>query len=326
LLDTGCVQCHAVRGERLPGVIGTDVAGIAARINPDWFREFLLNPASLKKRTRMPTFFPNGRSGNRTVLNGNVDQQIAALWGYVNDPGKLPLPEKIIAGKIHNFEIKPRDRPVVLRTFMKNAGPHAIAIGFPQGVHVAFDAENVVLAQAWRGRFLDAHGTWFDRFTPLAEPLGKDVVNFTTSPLFGTLTAEDSPWPVDGSETPYRFRGYRLDKAGIPTILYQYKTLLISDRFEPVAGKHLQRTITLTRQSPPESKLAIPIWMLAHSGKLTAAGKDGQTDSHGLTVRLLTKQPVGAIVRESKNRTEWIVPFAVTDKTTVKLRYEWPEK
>jgi mono/diheme cytochrome c family protein len=178
LFDTGCVQCHPVRGEHLPGVVGIDLAGVDQRIRPQWFHDFLLNPAALKTRTRMPTFFPDGRGADPNMLDGDAGRQIAALWAYIRNIEKHPLPQKILDGKAHDFELIPDKRPLLIRTFMKEAGTHAIAVGFGQKVHFALDAEVVRPAQAWRGRFLDAHGTWFDRFTPLAMPLGEDVVGF----------------------------------------------------------------------------------------------------------------------------------------------------
>ena len=34
-----------------------------------------------------------------------------------------------------------QDRPLLLRTFMPDAGSRAVAVGFPKGVSVAFDAQ-----------------------------------------------------------------------------------------------------------------------------------------------------------------------------------------
>ncbi len=184
LFDLGCVQCHPLQGERLPGVVGIDLAEIDKRVRPEWFRAFLLDPAGLKQRTRMPTFFRNGQSSSPDVLSGNVDQQIASLWVYLKEINKHGMPAKIEQGRAHDFELVPEQRPIILRTFMEHAGPQAIAVGFPDQLHLAFDAESVRIAQFWKGRFLDAHGTWFNRFTPPAKPLGSDVVNFPVAGAF----------------------------------------------------------------------------------------------------------------------------------------------
>ena len=44
LLDTGCVQCHPLRGDALPGVVGTDLEGIACSLSG--FTTFCLIPES----------------------------------------------------------------------------------------------------------------------------------------------------------------------------------------------------------------------------------------------------------------------------------------
>ena len=110
LLDMGCVQCHPVRGHALPGVAGIDLAKVGGRIQSAWFDEFLRNPVSVKPRTRMPTFFAAG-SENRDVLSGNVDQQIAAIWMYLNDADQHPLPEKIEQARSRSFEVVPHEQP-----------------------------------------------------------------------------------------------------------------------------------------------------------------------------------------------------------------------
>ena len=249
LLDLGCVQCHPMRGEHLPGVVGVDLAGIEDRIQPWWFREFLLNPAELKSRTRMPTFFPDGRSSVPTVLDGDVKRQVASIWAYLKDIDRQRLPERLATSKVHNFELVPNERPILLRTFMQGAGTHAIAVGFPQKVHLSFDAEAVRVAQAWRGRFVDAHGTWFDRFTPPAVPLGDDVVSFPAGVPFAFLTEAKESWPVavgrrcglSISWLPARSRN------GVPTFLYRFSQFEIEDRFEPAAARQLTRKLQIRR-------------------------------------------------------------------------------
>lgn len=230
LIDTGCIQCHSLRGESLPGVVGVDLAGVTSRVHPDWFRQFLLNPAKLKKRTRMPTFFPEGKSSNPKLLDGDVDRQIASLWNYLHAGEKAKLPDKILAARSQDFELIPKEKPILLRTFMKDAGTHAIAVGFPDKVHYSFDAEKCRLVNAWRGRFLDAYGTWFVRFTPPADPLGGNRIEFPAGVLF---TKDD--W--ERSTTPkYEFKGYEFDKDRIPTYFYQYGDFEVKEYIKPHKG------------------------------------------------------------------------------------------
>lgn len=323
LMDQGCVQCHAFRGESLPGVVGVDLEGITQRVQPQWFQDFLLNPGDLKPRTRMPTFFPNGQSQNKQVLDGNTDRQIAAMWAYLKELDRQPLPEKIEQVRSQNYELKPVDKPIVLRTFMKEAGTHAIAVGFPQKVHLAFDAETAQLAAAWRGRFLDAQGTWFSRFTPPAEPLGEKFLTFPTALPLAHLESAEQPWPkLDPLNPPYQFRGYRLDKQGVPTFLYRFGEYDIQDRIEPGKKQTLHRRLTITQRQP--NAKSDKLWFRPLAGKTLKRvnGSEYQTES-GLTV--MVSQPLGEagkIVR-SQSTTAWVIPLPVDTETTIEIQYDW---
>ena len=106
-----------------------------------------------------------------------------------------------------------------MRTFMQGVGTHAILVGFPAGVHLAYDGREARPALAWRGRFFDAYGTWFSRFAPFEKPLGDSVVQ----------------WPAPGGPPEQRrFEGYRLDAAGIPTFLFSIGAVMVEERFEAI--------------------------------------------------------------------------------------------
>ncbi len=242
LFNLGCVQCHPIKGEALPSVVGVEVGRVGARIRKSWFHDFLLNPASLKQRTRMPTFFAPG-SVNKEVLSGDVEKQIEALWAYLEDINNQPLPEKIETARRQNFELVPKDKPIVLRTFMQLAGTHAIAVGFPEQVNYAFDSESVRLAELWSERFLDAQGIWNDRFSPPSVPLNSRRIPLPTGPDFALLPNKNAPWPelkldspAEPSEAIPVFAGYRLDKAGIPEFIYRAGAYTIKDRLVPKVG------------------------------------------------------------------------------------------
>ncbi len=307
LANTGCVECHPFRGESLPGVVGIDLAGINQRVHPRWFYEFVLNPLTYRERTRMPTFFPNGKSNRQDLLEGDVPRQLAALWAYLEHLDREPLPEKIETVRAANFELSPEERPIVLRTFMRDAGTHAIAVGFPQGVHYAFDAEQVRPAVAWKGRFLDARGTWFERFAPPADPLGEHHVNFPAGPLFRA----DSP-------RDYAFGGYRLDAAGVPTLLYRYGDCSIEDRLE-ATGDGLKRTIHVRTESPRHD-----IALRPHAAKkLARSGPSTYTDDQGLSVTVPANLAEAGSVHSVDEAQEWLIPLDVRDNQTLVLEYRW---
>lgn len=307
LANTGCVGCHAFRGETLPGVVGIDLNRITNRIRPRWFYDFVLNPSSVKERTRMPTFFPGGKSNRKDLLDGEVHQQISSLWAYLKNLDTEPLPEKIEEVRSANYELAPVERPIVLRTFMKTAGTHAIAVGFPEGVHFAFDAESVRPAVGWKTAFLDARGTWFERFAPPAEPLGDAQIAF---PPGGLL--------IEPQDAPYQFQGYRLDPAGVPTMLYQVGSVSVEDRIEPINKDALKRTITFKPNAPEQIRLRV------HAGnELTGKNASTYRDQQGLTVRLPETLADAAIIQDLAGQQQWIVPLRLDKKQSIVLEYTW---
>ncbi len=278
LLNLGCIQCHSVQQESLAGVTGVDLTSIHQRINPQWFRELLLKPGSKRPRTRMPEFFPGGKSTVPQVLGGDTEKQIAALWAYLAGATNQKLPARIEAQSKVDFELKPAGQPVTIRTFMKEAGTHAIATGFPQGVHYAFDADEVRLALAWKGRFLDAHGTWFNRFAPPADPLGDKQYTFAPGGLLAEFKQPMDAWPTaTGVKAGYRFRGYKLDKRRVPTLLYDFGEVKVSERIEPVTGG-LRRTLELRGNTKN-------LWLRIATGKQLQI-KDGKLHAGEATIEI----------------------------------------
>ncbi len=346
LMDAGCVQCHSFRGYALPGVVGVELDGIADRVQPDWFHDFVLQPGRLKPRTRMPTFFPDGKSQNMDVLDGDTELQLAAIWTYLKGLDRHPLPKKIDEARSQDYELRPEDRPIVLRTFMESAGTHAIAVGFPAGVHIAFDAEQTRIAAAWRGRFLDSQGTWFSRFTPPADPLGEEFVTLDAGPPLATLVSDDAPWPEFEANGPVdRFRGYRLDPEGVPTFRSTLGSISVDDRATPGPENGLSRVLTFrltdqtTRsgeqetppdQSTPPDQEASPetrpatVWLRALVDDAIDVVETGVAESSsGVRVEVRSDEAGRGRVRTSAGATEWLFPIRVRDGAKVEVTYRW---
>lgn len=323
LLDTGCVQCHPLRGDALPGVVGIDLQGIATRVHPQWFHDFLLDPGQLKSRTRMPTFFPGGQSQNRQILAGDTEQQIAAMWAYLKGLERYQLPPKIEQARSQDYELIPKDRPIVLRTFMDEAGTHAIAVGFPQRIHLAFDAEQVRFAHAWRGRFLDARGTWFERFAPPARPLGEKQINLPPGVPFAMFNNEQFPHPTfDAKDVTYQFLGYRLDKSGVPTFLYRFGRFDIEDHIQPTDDGQLSRRLTITDRTPEQSPASL--WLRGHVGRtLKYESPMSYTSDVGLTVSVSQNGERAGELNGLEGRIEWLIPLTIERKKSIEVRYRW---
>jgi len=177
----------------------------------------------------MPTFFGGGRSGIIEHFDGDADRQIQAMWAYLSQGEFLPLPEGLPDSG--SFVLEVADKPVVLRTFMKDVGVRAIAIGFPEQVHCAFDAERGKLIMIWEGQFLSAQGAWGGRGGTETNPEQGPAWLASPGPMFLVADAAPSSWPETIETDTVRFRGYSLDPDGYPTIHYD----LVGDESEIVS-------------------------------------------------------------------------------------------
>ncbi len=333
LMDTGCVQCHSFRGHALPGVVGVDLHDIGSRVQPKWLHDFLLDPGSLKPRTRMPTFFPEAKSQHPDILGGDVEQQLAAMAAYLGELANQPLPQKIEEARAQNFELVPTAKPIVIRTFMPVGGLHSIAVGFPEKWHFAFDAERCAVAEGWQGKFLDAESTWFDRFAKPVQPLGNAVISFPGGPAIGVLADKNSAWPATAEAAKVRFRGYELDSAGVPTFRYDVAAFEVTERIEPsiedgaVLGLHRILTAKNLTAEASQSKLWFRALVDKKPQQVTnrpASSRAALIGSNGLKVILLSNVPYGE-VRNMAGQTEWNIPFVfeVDQSATLELLYQW---
>lgn len=222
----GCITCHRWGEHASLGIEGLDLSNLGQRIQPGWLREYAVNPAAYRAGTLMPSFWPEGKAANRDILGGDSDKQIASIYSFAKSANGEPEGFPVTANGA--FEIIPKDRPIVQRTFMEGVGTHAILVGFPSGIHLAYDGKNARPALAWKGKFFDAYNTWFSRFAPFEKPLGDAVVK----------------WPVPSASTSdVRFEGYRLDAQGVPTFLLSVGGVRVEERFTGIENG-LHRTIT----------------------------------------------------------------------------------
>jgi len=217
----GCVNCHGVKGKRSLGAPVIDLTETVHRLLPAYFKEQLLDPQATQPGTLMPPMFA-GRKKR--------DQEIEQLWTYLKEVDQQRLPDGLL--KTEDFALKPgkTGRPIVFRTFMEKVGTQAIAVGFPEGVSIAFDAKGCRWRLAWRGKFLDAMTTWDDRYCHPAKVLGDQQKEI------------DSEWSFPKTEA--EFGGFVLDEKGRPTMLYTVGGVKWEDKVVP-DGKNVKRTVTI---------------------------------------------------------------------------------
>ena len=240
----GCITCHTLAGHKSLGIPAVDLAAMHERLRPGWFRELLLEPAKYQPGTRMPQFWLPGERIMPQIEGGDPRRQIDAVWNYLSLGTSMPLPEGLVveAGAYH---LDPSDRPILFGTFMKGVSPRTICVGYPQRLHVAYDAQANRLAKAWRGEFMDAKGTWHARAGMLEEPLGDDVVDAPPGDAIAVLRDADAAWP---SESEWRGAGIVRDDQGVPSF--------VTERIESDGTVSLRvRERALPRPRPGGAKL-----------------------------------------------------------------------
>lgn len=234
----GCVSCHGLKERKSLGVPVINLTQTVHRLQPEYFKELLLNPQATQPGTLMPPLFMGRKK---------ADQEIEMLWTYLKEIDQSRLPEGLL--QTGDYELKPEkgSRPVVFRTFLEGAGMQAVAVGYPQGLHVAFDSLEVRWALAWQGRFLDAMSTWEERAMTPAKPLGEKITVLPVRMPLAKLKNGTDSWPeVCGTSAGFEFKGYRIGRDGVPVFLYTVDGCRFEDVLQPAreAGK-FRRTVTV---------------------------------------------------------------------------------
>ncbi|MCX6848071.1 MAG: c-type cytochrome [Verrucomicrobia bacterium] len=204
-----CVSCHGMKDRKSLGPPVIRLTHTVERLQPEYFKELLLNPQATQTGTVMPPMF---------IGRKKADQEIESIWTYLREIEGQPLPEGLMSSA--DFELKPdaEKRVIIFRSFIEGVGTHAIGVGFPGGLNAAFDAKTSRWAILWKGRFLDAMSNYQDRSMPPIKPLGTAVKSM----------------PSASSERI--FGGYTLGKDGIPTFRYLENGQQIEDTLRPVKG------------------------------------------------------------------------------------------
>jgi len=270
-----CVNCHNFNGKPSPTNRGIDLMTSYQRLRPEWFRSFLLNPGALRPRIVMPTAWPDGIATHKKILDGNTDQQIAAIWFYMSLGRSAADPSGI---RVENTKLIVGDKAEVHRGRSRVAGYRGIAVGLPEKLSYAFNAETGTLSAIWQGDFVGVN--WQGQGSGDFQPAGIEIVTLAQDVSFAALSDEKAPWPlmpVMTKEAPinpdplypknvgYQFRGYTLDELGVPTFMYRSGSIEIMDR-AVAAGSAEQRQLkrVLQFESPDQQS----IWFRVLTGDI----------------------------------------------------------
>ena len=233
-----CVTCH--RWDQRPslGIDGMDLIHAKLRLRKEWLKPFLENPSKFLPNTLMPSFWPDGIAAHQAILKGDSERQIEAIIAFLRESQKPPQDYPL--NQPNTYELTPKNKPIIQRTFMEGVGTRAILVGFPQGIHMAYDAQKCGPALSWQGRFFDAYDTWFTRRMPFQRPLESNTHS----------------WPLP-DESNRLFRGYSLSSEGIPTFLHDRGKTRVKETFFIRSGT-LHRRLEWTPLSAPVPVIVHP--------------------------------------------------------------------
>ncbi len=228
-----CISCHVFKDYPAPGSPGPSLSDFARRLRYEWWRSYLQGPSRYKPGTRMPAFSIGRASNLPDVLGGDIYAQGDALWAWFSMREKMPVPKGLEAAG--QLKIDVGDRPVVLRSFLRNAGVKGIAVGLPVGIHYSFDGRTARLAEVWQGDFINATNVWAGRGGMQAEGQGPTL---WLPPPGPPLVVGDAPaaWPDDPLALGWKFLGYSLDAQGTPTFRTQVGDVTVRERIEASAS------------------------------------------------------------------------------------------
>jgi mono/diheme cytochrome c family protein len=323
-----CVACHRFNSKAANVNQGIELLTSYERLEPQWFNRYLRNPGAFRPRTVMPSAWPDGVSAFQSILDGDSDRQIEAIWYYLSLGTSAADPSGVRAV---STKLEVGDQAVVHRGRSRVAGFRGIAVGLPEKISYAFNAETGTLSAIWKGNFIGVNwsGQGSGDFNPASEPitLAQDV-------SFVSLADENTPWPllpVMTKEAPanpdplypknlgYQFRGYYLGPAAIPTFQYRSGTIQIEDRTVAVGdAPNLGLKRVLEFQSPEPQTL----WFRALVGDIRS-----QSDRIFQIGRLQLSIPaIPAKLRslsDEPKRSELLLRLEIPQgKSTLELVYE----
>ncbi|MFM9963431.1 MAG: hypothetical protein ACKV2Q_19660 [Planctomycetaceae bacterium] len=270
-----CVACHNFNGKAAQINQGIDLLTSYPRLQPVWFNSYLRNPGAFRPRTIMPTAWPNGIAAHKTILDGNTDRQIEAIWYYLSLGTSAADPPGLRAV---STKLTVADQAKTYRGRSRVAGFRGIAVGLPEKLSYAFNAETGTLSAIWQGDFIGVNwsGQGSGDFNPSSEPitLAQDVSfaqladENTSWPLMPVMTKEarTNPNPLYPKNVGYQFRGYFLGESSIPTFQYRSGTIVIEDRSVAVGSdeqRQLKRVLQFDSPTPQT------VWFRALTGDIS---------------------------------------------------------
>ncbi len=312
----GCIACHEFHGQKSGEISALDIGHVTERLQKNWFNLYMRQPSRFHPTVIMPSYWPDGQSIRPNILGGDTAQQIEALWTYLADGERAKKP---VGLSRQSNEIRVSDVTEICRG-QSPVGYRGIGVGYPGRINLAFDSGEMALRQIWKGDFASVDMGHF-------HPRGTDSIAFPPGIPFHRLKSMEDNWPYKGKtnhafpqDQGYQFRGYHLDAARRPTLLYHYGDVAVEDFFEDVPDKdgkvYFKRTL---RFDAPADEA--PFYFRAATGKNITAQSERGFSIDQLQLRITSDQK--GIVREG-NPGEILIPLTLPKGgTALTLEYQW---
>ncbi|CAN5790982.1 hypothetical protein BH11VER1_BH11VER1_23680 [soil metagenome] len=217
---------------------------------------------------------------------------------------------------------------LIYRNFIAGSSPRGIAVGYPGGINLCWDADQMSVALVWQGAFMDAKGHWSGRGNGDQPPLGYDIAKLGQNRALGILESQTSPWASsyqkEALRNPaYRFHGYELDEKRQPTFKWEFNGVQVVESFAPSGdakegNAKLKRTLRLSAEEAPKN-----LYLLALSGAIE------QKESLFVIDKAVKATVAGAepLVRQEGGKTEVLLPVTFKDgKAELTVTYAWSAK
>ncbi len=323
-----CIACHNFNGKAALTNQGIDLLTSYQRLQPGWFNSYLRDPGAFRPRTVMPTAWPNGIASHKTILDGNTDRQIEAIWYYLSLGTSAADPPGLRAV---STKLTVADQAMTYRGRSRVAGFRGIAVGLSEKLSYAFNAETGTLAAIWQGDFIGVNwsGQGSGDFNPASEPitLAQDVSfvqlddEKTPWPLLPVMTKEarTNPNPLYPKNVGYQFRGYFLGESSIPTFMYRSGTIEIEDR-SVAAGSEEQRQLKRVLQF--DSPSSQTVWFRALTGDISSES-ERVFRSGRLRLRIPATETKLRSLSDEPKRSELLLRLQIPQgKTSLEFVYE----
>lgn len=313
-----CVSCHTYQYQLSDTMPAVDLTEMAERLEKDWFYRYMLAPQTYSPHTVMPSFWPAGKAVRKDIA-GTASDQIEAIWQYLLDGRQASAPHGVVREPL---EIVVDQEAQMLRRSYPGIGKRGIGVGYPGGVNLMWDAEQLRIHAFWKGKFADPGGVWSGQGAGNVRPLGP-TVEFVQGP---ELDDQQQPWIVSGDRPPHhQFRGYELDAARRPKFRYTFESIAVEDYFvESVdaAADAIQFRRTLTFTAPQERKGLR--FRIAAADKIVANDTSWFAVNDRLEIRIVAGPPPNLVDGDGPNkRLEIRLDLAAGKTREVVLEYRW---